>query len=58
MRIISFIDQNPVIEKILRHLHLWDSQPEAPPADALLPELVYESFLDELPFEFEDGALN
>jgi len=30
MRIIAFIDNPPVIEKILRHLGLWDP-PERPP---------------------------
>ena len=32
MRIISFIDHPPVIEKILRHLELWNPPDRSPPA--------------------------
>jgi hypothetical protein len=30
MRIIALIDDAGVIERILRHLNLWDPQPETP----------------------------
>ena len=30
MRIIAFIDDAGLIERILRHLNLWDPQPETP----------------------------
>jgi len=62
MRIISFIEQAPVIEKILRHLHLWDSQRQEarpPPEDtSAQPELCYEPFLHDMPVELEDQVLN
>jgi hypothetical protein len=32
LRIISFIDKPSVIEKILRHLKLWDLPERSPPA--------------------------
>lgn len=35
MRIIAFIDQPDVIEKILRHLGLWPHPAHAPPDGAV-----------------------
>ena len=35
MRIIAFIDQSEVIEKILTHLRLWPHPTHAPPPSAL-----------------------
>jgi hypothetical protein len=35
MRIIAFIEQPAVIEKILRHLALWPSPAHSPPVAAL-----------------------
>ena len=56
IRIMALIEDPPVIEKILKHLHLWDYRPpsQVPPADdlgwpensqipityALLPDIV------------------
>jgi hypothetical protein len=53
MRLISLIEDDPTIEKILRHLDLWEGQvrrtARAPPP---LLELGYirEPFYDDLPF--------
>ncbi len=56
MRIISFIDQPAVIEKILRHLDLRDSQPHAPPAPP--PEgPSCEPFFDDLQWELSRGEM-
>ena len=41
LKIISLIDGAPVIEKILRHLKLWD-RPERPPPRAPQTSLHYE----------------
>jgi hypothetical protein len=38
MRIIAFIEQPAVIEKILRHLVLWPAQAHSPPAGHPLPD--------------------
>ena len=37
MRRMALIEDPPIIEKILKHLHLWDPRPpgHAPPADDL-----------------------
>jgi hypothetical protein len=37
MRIIAFIEQPAVIEKILRHLALWPASAHSPPAGYPLP---------------------
>ena len=34
MRVIAIIDQHDVVEKILRHLHLWSGTPPLAPARA------------------------
>jgi len=49
MRIISFIEELDIIEKILRHLGLWDIRNHDPPKPAVpnfIPDLVYD-FSDE-----------
>ncbi len=36
MKIVSFIDDAPVIEKILKHLRLWQAEhPGKPPPDTI-----------------------
>ncbi len=45
MRIISFIEELDMIEKILRHLGLWDIRNHDPPKPAIpifIPDLVYD----------------
>jgi hypothetical protein len=42
LRIISFIEDSSVIEKILRHLRLWDL-PERPPAPRPSTTLEYDA---------------
>ena len=42
LKIISFIDAPSVIERILRHLMLWD-RPERPPPAPALWTLHYDS---------------
>lgn len=44
MRIISFIKELDIIDKILRHLELWDIRNHDPPKPAVpnfIPDLVY-----------------
>ena len=44
MHIISFIEELDIIEKILRHLGLWDIRNHDPPQPATsdsIPDLVY-----------------
>lgn len=43
MKIISFIEDKDVIEKILRHLGLWKTRNHDPPAGkvAHIPEFIY-----------------
>ncbi|MFH1154828.1 MAG: IS91 family transposase, partial [Pseudomonadota bacterium] len=51
MKIISFIEKLDVIEKILRHLDLWDSRNHDPPqkvSDCIL-ELVYDKAGSQIP---------
>ena len=59
MRLISLIENDQVIEAILRHLDLWEgpSQPtgRAPPL-ALQRELTYEPIADDLPLGPESYA--
>ncbi|MBM3860227.1 MAG: hypothetical protein FJ395_11325 [Verrucomicrobia bacterium] len=47
MRLISLIEDAPVIEKILRHLDLWEGL--ALPL-RLESEYIWEPFYDDLPF--------
>ncbi len=44
MKIISFIEDLSIIEKILRHLYFWDIRSHDPPEAKPLhiPELVYD----------------
>ena len=53
MRIISVIDQQETIEKILKHLGLWQPQAHGPPMnkeEKIIEETVYDySFFDYLP---------
>jgi hypothetical protein len=53
MRLISLIEEADVIEKILRHLALWEGPvrrtDRAPPL-RLEPEYIREPFYDDLPF--------
>jgi hypothetical protein len=46
MRIISFIEETAVIEKILRHCGLWREPPIRPPPEEKPPPKVEESVLD------------
>lgn len=53
MRLISLIEDAPVIEKILRHLDLWDGQArptERGPLPTLEIGYIQEPFYDDLPF--------
>ena len=53
MRIISIIDKPKTIEKILKHLDLWQPQAYGPPMNnevKIIQETVYDySFFDYLP---------
>jgi hypothetical protein len=42
MRIISFIEDPPVIKKILLHLHLWEVPKRSPPAKTPPRNLFYD----------------
>jgi len=42
MRIISFIDQPDVIQKILEHLGLWEESHAPPDSNARRPQLTLE----------------
>jgi hypothetical protein len=48
MKIVSFINEAPVIEKILKHLQLWRTEhPGKPPPDNLFEEMIdYQPFDD------------
>ncbi|MCK4621969.1 MAG: hypothetical protein KAT62_07100 [Desulfuromonadales bacterium] len=47
MKIVSFINDAPIIEKILKYLRLWHMEhPGKPP-----PETIYEDMVDYLPFD-------
>ena len=48
MRIIAFIDEASVIEKILRHLKIWDEEPRAPPIkEPEFRDIIFEPCLDD-----------
>ncbi len=52
MRIISFIEELDIIEKILRHLGLWDIRNHDPPKPVLsdsIPDLVYDFSDSQIP---------
>ncbi|MFC1816317.1 IS91 family transposase, partial [Thermodesulfobacteriota bacterium] len=50
MRIISFIEDEGVIEKILRHLGLWSTRNHDPPFKSTthIPELTYDDSYSQL----------
>ncbi len=52
MRIISFIEDDEIIEKILRHLGLWETRNHDPPAPNAthIPELTYDDSYSQLLF--------
>lgn len=43
MRIISFIEDESVVKKILRHLDLWDTRNHDPPVFALITIIFGQS---------------
>jgi hypothetical protein len=51
MRIISFIEQPEIIKKILKHLNLWDTRINDPPAKKPehIPELFYDDSISQIP---------
>jgi len=51
MKIISFIEDLDIIEKILRHLDLWDTRNHDPPEPepSHIPELVYDYSDSQIP---------
>jgi len=51
MKIISFIDQDDLIQRILRHLGLWDTRNHDPPSKIAvhIPELTYDDSYSQLP---------
>ena len=47
MKIVAFIEEEPVIEKILRHCKLWQEEPARPPPQNVMAEsIVYETVYD------------
>ena len=50
MKIISFIDHDELIERILRHLNLWVTRNHDPPAKSAthIPELTYDDSYSQL----------
>ena len=52
MKIISFIEEPDVIQKILVHLNLWETRNHDPPAAKYtqIPELTYDDAYSQLPF--------
>jgi hypothetical protein len=46
MRVISFIEDQDVIKKILKHLGLWDVKPRPPPWMAKAQPLCTEPWID------------
>ena len=55
MKIISFIEDNNVIEKILRHLGLWKTRNHDPPVRNVshLPEFTYDDDYSQMRSEPE-----
>jgi len=50
MKIISFIEDLDIIEKILRHLDLWDIRNHDPPIQQpYISELVYDDSESQIP---------
>ena len=52
MSIIALIDDAHVIEKILKHLDIWDDSPSerGPPTSLPVPEVITEPFYDDFQF--------
>ena len=46
MRVISFIEDEQVIEKILKHLGLWEAKARPPPKTKAPPLAVYIDYSD------------
>ena len=40
MKVVAFIEEAPVIEKILRHCELWKDPPVRPPPEAKPPPVL------------------
>jgi hypothetical protein len=51
MRVISFIAQPEIIEKILKHLDLWETRNHDPPTRKAthIPELIIDPSYSQLP---------
>ena len=51
MRIISFIEDSGVVEKILRHLGLWETRNHGPPAadSPRSPEFTHDDDYSQVP---------
>jgi hypothetical protein len=52
MKIIAFIEELYLIEKILRHLELWDIHNHDPPKSDIsdfIPDLVYDFSDSQIP---------
>jgi len=53
MRIVAIINDHLVVEKILKHLELWQPQAHSPPASKetkIAEEVIYDyNFFDYLP---------
>jgi hypothetical protein len=54
MRIVAFIEDDVVIEKILRHCDLWQEQkphpPPKPPPNRLIPPVTVERSIFDFDF--------
>lgn len=51
MRIIRFIEELDIIEKILGHLGLWDIRNHDPPQPVIfdsIPDLVYDLYYSQI----------
>jgi hypothetical protein len=53
MKVVSFIEDRRVVERIPRHLDLLAEPSRGPPSD----ELVYEPFYDDLPVVEEEDVV-
>jgi hypothetical protein len=51
MKVISFIENMEIIEKILSHLDLWDTRNHDPPTRKAphIPELIIDPSYSQLP---------
>lgn len=59
MKLIALIDDNEVIEKILRHLDLWPKEalPARAPPKPIIQDYVIESFFDDYQSCFDKAAV-